>query len=170
VSQETFQRTTGRNDQQTPASAIRLFLKNQTLMGPVWEPAAGRGRLAAELSRTYETHATRADFFQYRPDFVFNTIITNPPYNQARQFVERAMSFEPAYVCMLLRLLFIEGLDKAHLFRGLSRVWIYRPRVWMQDDSREWGGMICYAWFVWKKGSTGDPTVGFLTREEKVHE
>lgn len=89
-------------------------------------------------------------------------IVTNPPYKYAREFVEKALSLvdEGRYVCMFLKLTFLEGKSRRDFFKKYPpiRVWVSSSRIRCVpngDFSSKESSAVCYAWFVWKKGFTG---------------
>lgn len=78
----------------TPVSIIDRLLSGLHWTGPVWEPAAGDGRLARALEeRGYDVVAgdvlTGQDFFAYS-DAPAATLVTNPPFRQIRQWIDHA--------------------------------------------------------------------------------
>lgn len=93
-------------------------------------------------------------------------IITNPPYNKAKDFVEKALSLvdDGRYVCMFLKLTFLEGKSRRSLFDKYPpiRVWVSTSRMkcYMNGVSNSNNASaVCYAWFVWKKGYKGYPEI-----------
>lgn len=114
----------------TPPWATRALcqhvLDGQPLDGlTCWEPAAGRGHMA-EVLREYFKSVHASDVFDYRcgydvgsfigagldvatcpfrPDF----IITNPPFNEAEAFVQRALGDAAIGVAMLVRTAWLES-------------------------------------------------------------
>ena len=96
----------------TPVSVIRAMLRelrstgDLKFAGRVWEPCAGDGRLVSLLEEDgYDVVAgdvqTGQDFFEY--DFeLAPVIITNPPFNRIREFIDHAFNigvFRMALVC-----------------------------------------------------------------------
>jgi len=95
---------------------------------------------------------------------VHNTdIITNPPYKYAKEFVEKALSLidDSRYVCMFLKLTFLESKSRRLLFDKYPpiRIWVSSSRMncYMNDIITDKASAVCYAWFVWQKGYTGYP-------------
>lgn len=148
--------------------------------GRAWEPAAGEGHMAAVLGEVFD-EVYRSDVHDYgglnavgsftgvgadvvacpapRPDW----IITNPPFNLAVDFAERALSEAGEGVALLLRTSWLEGADRyERLFRDsppsivapfVERVPMVKGR-WDPDASTA----TAYAWFVWVKGAQWDGT------------
>lgn len=96
-------------------------------------------------------------------------IITNPPYKYAKEFVEKALSLidDGRYVCMFLKLTFLEGQSRRKLFKDYPpiRVWVSSARMACYpsglptnlSNNRSSSSAVCYAWFVWQKGYKGFP-------------
>lgn len=93
-------------------------------------------------------------------------IITNPPYAYAQEFVEKALQIIPEgkKVCMFLKLTFLEGRGRKHLFRTQppARVWVSSSRLLCAmngEFDKISGSATAYAWFVWVKGYQGDTVI-----------
>ncbi len=157
----------------TPPWATRALLKHviPSASGVCWEPAAGEGHMAEALASRF-VDVWRTDVFDYgglnaigsfvgegadvvptpepRPDW----IITNPPFNLACDFVERALVDACVGVAIFVRSAWLEGGDRyARIFRSLppaivapfvERVPMVKGR-WDPDASTA----TAYAWFVW---------------------
>ena len=159
---------------QTPGPATRALLAVEALDGPIWEPANGRGAISRELrARGYRVVATDlvdygvpdarggVDFLQQAaaPDDV-TTVLTNPPYMYADEFVRHALKLVPRVV-LLLRLAFLEGIGRSDIIDGgqLARVHVFRNRVQMMHRDG-WEGphassALALAWFVWHRDHRG---------------
>lgn len=93
-------------------------------------------------------------------------IVTNPPYAYAQEFVEKALSIIPEgkKVCMFLKLTFLEGKGRKHLFRTQppARVWVSCSRLLCAMNGKFdeiSGSATAYAWFVWVKGWKGETVI-----------
>ena len=97
-------------------------------------------------------------------------IITNPPYKFAQEFVEKAMESvtEGHKVIMYLKLTFLETAKRRELFKKYPPKYIYvatkrlgcAPNGQFSDMENETeSGAVCYAWYVWEKGFSGEPTI-----------
>lgn len=140
--------------------------------GVAWEPATGLGHMAAALEEHFEA-VYRSDVFDYggldavgsytgvgadvvatpdpRPDW----IITNPPFNGAVEFAERALEDASEGVALLLRTSWIEGADRYERLFSKRPPAIVAPFVervpmvkgrWDPDASTA----TSYCWFVWQ--------------------
>lgn len=96
-------------------------------------------------------------------------VVTNPPYIVALPFVRRALEVATSKVAMLLRLSWLEGVERGKLFREHppSRVWVFSKRLTIQrnefDIHRDAGGMAAFCWMVWDKADTsGETRLGWI--------
>ena len=126
---------------QTPAPATRALLAAEPLDGSIWEPANGRGAIS-DVLRAAGFHVIATDLADYgvqdarggvdflaqtaAPDGV-TTILTNPPFMYANEFVRHALTLVPR-VAFLLRLAFLEGVGRSDIIEGgqLARVYVFR--------------------------------------------
>jgi hypothetical protein len=107
------------------------------------------------------------DFLSGRFLPVGGAIVTNPPYQKAQEFVEKALSLSPL-VIMLLRMAFYESARRANILDGgqLARIHVFANRLPMmhRSGSNPWTGpkassAMTFAWFVWDRVHTGPTTI-----------
>ena len=164
----------------TSPLAAELLLQNEAFDKPVWECACGEKHLSGVLSRHGLTVRSsdivdRCGNEQYDFLAMDNTrwdghIVTNPPYRAATEFVEKALQIIPAgnKACMFLRLQFLEGKRRKHLFLSNPprTVYVFSSRVECarNGDFLALGGRsaVAYAWFVWVKGYRGDTVIKWI--------
>lgn len=157
------------------------------ILGPVWEPACGRGDITKVIVRAgFNTISSDIDVSEfdveglsaYELDFLEGTpmsdaqsIITNPPYNRlAVKFVRRALKLmdelDVHFIAMLLRSEFKSGKTRPDIFGQCEHymgevVMTTRPRWDMGDPNRpeEAAPRHNYSWFCWLKnwGEENDP-------------
>lgn len=169
---------------ETPPEAVHALLKVEKLPNHVWEPACGPGSIVRALRAA--GHAVTAtdlhDYGQrnYGIDFlnvadldVDGAVVTNPPYQLAQQFVEKALRVSPL-VIMLLRLAFLESEKRRKILEesGLARIHVFRNRLPMMHR-RGWNGKkassaIPFAWFVWERGYEGPTTIDRISWEHST--
>lgn len=163
----------------TEPKAVEKLLELETFAPVIWEPACGQGHIAEVLKekgykvlcsdlidRGYGTGGIdflKADIYE-----VFDgDIVTNPPYNVALDFIKKALDVvKPGKkVAMLLKIQFLEGKKRKDFFSKFPPRTIYVSRSRIRcapngdfDNFRN-GSTICYAWYVWEKGFTGDPVI-----------
>ena len=164
----------------TPPESIRALLLVETFDGPVWEPACGQGHISRILEESglevISTELVDRGYGEIGIDFLMEwqprapNIITNPPFKLSSQFVRNALKLTTGKVAMLLKIGFLEGIERADLFDAspLARVWVFRRRqsflksgIYKANMNGK-GGMIAYAWFVWEHGYQGKPTLGWI--------
>lgn len=157
----------------TPAATTHALFRSEgkfkPFSGRVWEPAAGKGDML-NVIREYCPDAIGTDLIDYGAglktgvDFLLeqngghDSIITNPPYSLAEEFIHKALELTApdGRVCMLLRMAFLEGQRRRKsLFEKtpLARIWVFsgRQALWRDGIVGENGGTIFYGWFVWDK-------------------
>ena len=157
----------------TDPQAIDGLLNFYQLPNPILEPCCGDGSLSKRLMDfgytvvsedlyDYGFGCSGMDFLQRNtmPDDC-ECILTNPPYNQALDFVLHALDILPmgGLLCMFLKTTFLEGQRRYHslfsqyppeaILQFVSRI----PCAKNGDFSAMNGSAVSYAWFVWRKGS-----------------
>lgn len=163
-----------------PAWAVDALLEvEEKFSGTVIDPCCGGGNIPSRLkiagcdvvSSDFVDRNGSADligsFEEILSEIPHETVISNPPYGLAREFVDCALENTTDRVCVLLRLAFLEGIKRRDWFRTvpLARVWVSSRRMSMPpggSDVRASGGAIAYAWFVFEHGHIGAPVIGFL--------
>lgn len=166
----------------TDPQAARLLLKHETFNGPIWEPACGENHLTKVFQEAgYKTRASdlinRCD--NEVQDFLAidnlrwdGDIITNPPYKYAQEFVEKALQIIPEghKVAMFLKLTFMEGKRRKHLFTTCPprTIYVSSSRLLCAKNGEfqkmiaGGGSAVAYAWYVWEKGYKGDSIVKWI--------
>lgn len=157
----------------TPESTIHKLLSNHKLSGGgILEPCAGNGVIVKtiknfgyenkiyaneirvqEKKSLYENGAFHVTFDDYLKmvntyDDV-QTVITNPPFSLAQEFIEQSFKLYPdAEIIMLLRLAFLES-------KRRSKFWQQHPvnKLYVLSERPSFTGKgtdsTAYAWFVW---------------------
>lgn len=138
----------------------------------VWEPASGEGHMA-EVIREYVAEVHASDVHDYGVGYPVGSfvgagldiaqcpfepcwVITNPPFNLALEFVQRALREATEGVAILARSNWLEGAERyAGLFHQfpptivaqfVERVPMVKGR-WDPDASTS----TAYSWFVWER-------------------
>lgn len=140
---------------------------------PVWECCSGEDHLANVFrEKGYSVRTTdivkRLDttellnFLDQDEEFD-GSIVTNPPYKLATQFVEKAMQTVTLgnYVCMFLKVQFLEGKERKKLFKKYPPKFVCvtssRLSCAMNGEFEKYpGSAVAYAWFIWERGHQGD--------------
>ena len=145
----------------------------------VWECACGMGHLSKRLTELgYDVLSTDlvyrgfgvggVDFLQQTTPFD-GTILTNPPYKQALEFINHALELVPEgeKVFMFLKLQFLESRKRRKLFdtKQLKTVYVSSSRISCADGGRfdrNYASAISYAWYEFEKGYYGDPVIKWI--------
>lgn len=164
----------------TEPKAAQLLMEVEKFSPLIWECACGEGHLAKEFVKAgYQVYATdlidrgygiQQDFLTTKAPVAGFDIITNPPYSMAQAFVEHALdiSADGCKVAMFLKIQFLEGKARRELFKKYPPKTIYvnsaRLKCAMNGDFEKYArsNAICYAWYVWQKGYTGDTVLKWI--------
>jgi hypothetical protein len=160
-----------------PHWAVDALLDVERFEGPVLDPARGsgtiplvckkRGIMATGGDIVNRGFGDQVDFFD-RWEIVAN-ILSNPPFALVERFVKHALILASGKVAILGRLALLEGQRRRVLLEQtpLARVWVFSCRLSMPPGGRDIpakGGSVAFAWFVWRQGYRGAPTVGWVPR------
>jgi hypothetical protein len=166
----------------TDPRAVEELLKREKFDINILEPACGGGHISETLkahgyqvtsgdiiTRDYAGQNYAADFLQIKTPWL-GDIITNPPYKYAAEFVEHALEVieDGNKVAMFLKLTFLEGEKRRELFRTNPprKIYVFTKRINCALNGEESffnsSSAVCYAWFIWQKGSTGKPVIDWI--------
>lgn len=157
----------------TEPLATELLLDLETFSNPVLEPACGKGHMSEVLKTKYQVtssdvrpygYGSVQDFFKL--DKWNGDIITNPPYKFAKEFVQHAIDIIPEgnKVAMFLKIQFLETVSRYDLLKkhpprtvyvSVRRLGCAKNGEFSPKDAKA----VCYCWFVWEKGFTGNPEI-----------
>jgi len=169
-----------------PLEAVEALLLAERFSGRSYDPACGLGTIPSAFKGAgLECHGSdivdRSAFWP-KYDFLADgclwwgvaNIVSNPPFNLARQFVDKALTIASHKVAMLLPLTFLEGQARAAWLATtpLARVHVFSWRISMPPGElltagkvEAKGGKKCFAWFVWEIGWQGPPQVRLLIKK-----
>lgn len=165
----------------TDPNCLELFLKKLEkdeikLHSNIWECACGEGHLSNVLikygynvkstdlvDRNYSFQQCTLDFLKFYPNsqLIKSDILTNPPYKYATEFVEHSLEIQEKgyYTIMLLRIQFLEGINRRKLFEKNPPKYVYvnsRRQLCVRNGdfktSFSKSSACCFCWFVWEKG------------------
>jgi len=141
----------------------------------VWEPAAGSGKMVRALMKRGLTvyasdieplmQCAREDFLSCAIANAVDAVITNPPYELATEFVQRALGSVPntGFVAMLLRTDFDHAKTRSYLFAdhpAFSKKVVLTKRIkWFEDSKGQ--PSFNHAWFIWDWQHKGAPTLAY---------
>lgn len=105
------------------------------------------------------------DFLTYKGQWN-GDILTNPPYKDAYEFINKSLEIIPLgnYVIMFLKITFLEGKRRKILFKNNPPKYVYVSSSRFNcpkngDFSKNGSSAIGYAWYVWEKGYKGDTII-----------
>lgn len=169
----------------TEPKSIDVLVENFPLTKlPIWEPACGQGHMSERLNelgfsvwstdlidRGYTKLGAIQDFLAHENGWGGH-IVTNPPYKYAKEFVYKSLDLveDDNYVCMFLKLQFMEGKERKKLFlqHPPYKILVSSSRLLCAkngdfDGMKAVGGSaVAYAWYIWKKGFKGETTIKWV--------
>lgn len=159
----------------TPPDGTLGLLKKEFFVGDIWECACGNGAMSRVLeSEGYKVistdleprgYGTKQDFLTTKTLLAPN-VVTNPPFKLAKEFVDHALELGCDTTAMLCKLAFLEGQDRGEWFptTPLRSVYVFSKRLLMtrNGETPRGTGMIAFAWFVWERGYSGQPRIGWI--------
>jgi hypothetical protein len=157
---------------ETPAwvtEALVPFLPNTD--DDILDPASGGGKIVQALRKCglkaygNDIAKRRGYDFLKKADICSSAIVTNPPYNQAAEFIARALDItEPdGYVAMLLRTDFDHAQTRKYLFEHpvfSKKIVLTRRIVWFERKGA--APSFNHAWFLWDWDHQGPPTLAYV--------
>lgn len=167
----------------TPPVAVEALLKHENLPVNLWEPACGDGAIVNVLrahghnvwatdlvDRGCPNSLSGIDFLLERGDGDCRTIVTNPPFKLAEQFLANALDLSQQ-VFFLLRLAFLESERRSRLLDTgfLHRVYVFRKRLPMMHrhgwEGRKADSGMAFAWFVFDTTTKKETIIKRISRE-----
>lgn len=105
-----------------------------------------------------------ANYQTWIPTVKFSTVIGNPPFSLAQQFVDRSLEIlgDGGIVFFLLRLAFLESRKRYNWWREspLKHVWILSNRPSFTGDGQT--DDTAYALYLWEKGWKRQPVLDWI--------
>ncbi len=170
----------------TDPKSVEALLDAHEITGhSFYEPACGEGHISKVLQARYPNAFHFAtdlvsrgygeggvDFLTTKYDTEFTWIITNPPFKDAREFIEKSLGYTNTGVAMFLKIQFLESESRKDWLQNspLKYVYVFSKRQVIFRNGEEldpktnkkWANTMCFAWFVWEHGYTGEPIVRWL--------
>ena len=155
----------------------RMQVNKDTL---IYECACGSGNLSKELeSMGYNVLSTDlkdrgfgivgVDFLKVDKVPEGCMILTNPPYKYTTEFIAHSMELLPmgGVVALLLNISYLSGLARYRdiYSKGwLEKLYIFSNRVhcFKNDINTGHSSPVNYAWYIFRKGHTGQPVIEWL--------
>lgn len=160
---------------QTPYCLTDLLLSKENLVGTVLEPACGAGAIVSRLPYCTNYYDKETDFLKEKRQY--NTIITNPPFSLAQEFILKAKEVATDKIIMLLPLSYLHGKKRYDIVWKdkkfpLKKIYVFTRYPMLEETVRPDGkhrtGMMVYAWFVWEKEYENKPTIDWLDNNDYV--
>ncbi|MCC6837381.1 MAG: class I SAM-dependent methyltransferase [Bacteroidia bacterium] len=143
----------GKDDFQTPPSALEPLFKFLKPHWKIWDCASGKGNLTRALKKKdYKVISTDIlsgrDFLKYEPK-EYDCIITNPPFSLKQEFLQRAYCLGKPFA-FLLPLTTLESAKRQFLFRccGLELILFDHRINFETPDGEGEGSWFATAWFT----------------------
>lgn len=182
---------------QDQPEATEALLRAERLSGLSWDPACGVGTIPNTMHRAgldvfgsdivdrgysppfsvAAPYMPVADFLKTASPCRIDNIVSNPPFNLAREFAECALVMASHKVAFLLPLTFLEGAARARWLETtpLARVHVFSWRISMPPGEllqagkvKATGGKKAFAWFVWEQGWQGPSQIRFLLKPAAI--
>jgi len=153
-----------------------------TLSSKVLEPCAGNGHLSEQIKR-YGYNVISKDIIQrdYPLDSTWDfleqnekwdgDIVLNPPYNKAKEFIEKSLDMirDGDKVYAFLKLTFLESKSRRPLFdtKQLKTVYVSSSRLSCVKNgnfnNKEFKtSAVCYCWYEFVKGYEDNPIIKWI--------
>ena len=146
----------------TDPETLKLFLyefwKDNSFEGDILEPACGQGHISKTLEEmlpSFNIISTDLidrgygqggiDFLTHDYGRTFGTVITNPPFSLAKEFIEKGLKVSEKYV-------YVHTTRQATWKEG-------KP---LDPKGKKWATTMCLAWFVWDKEYKGEPIIRWI--------
>ena len=162
----------------TEPKAVKLLLEKESFNDNILEPCCGKLHITKELEK-YNYNVTSSDLIDRDvnceiKDFFDITewngdIVTNPPYKTALEFIKHSLEIinDGNKVAMFLKIQFLEGKARKEFFKEHPPRIIYVASSRLNcakngDFDKYKSSAVCFAWFVWEKGSKEDTIVKWI--------
>lgn len=175
----------------TNPKAVEMLLREYEFNGnKMLEPCVGAGHIADAVKSFYgydDVEITGVDlvdrgcpntivanFLEWDNGEKYDFIISNPPYSLAQEFIKHGLDLlkDNGQMAMFLKIQFLEGQKRKFFFQDNPPryIFVFRKRMAVWNDGqqfdpktgKDWATTMCHAWFIWEKGYTGRPEIGWL--------
>lgn len=168
---------------QTPSSIVKQLLEVENFNSVILEPCCGNNAIVNVLLQNgYDVISYDLFHGENRKDFLtetekYKTIITNPPFKMANEFIIKSFNIVTDKSAFLLPLDYLHGkyrYDKIFSIRKPSRIYVFVRRPLFEKNIRNDGlyktGSTTFAWFIFDMVKSGkdDPNIKFIDNSEYV--
>lgn len=175
---------------ETPKWAVKSILDKELLTRCVLEPCVGNGVIVNEINKYYGLNTldiTTNDIYDWgfnpylktnflemnRPFGGDFTVIMNPPFSLATQFVEKCLDeWNVRKVICFQRFAWRESATRRDFWDKYppNRIYICgnRATCWRADipkEERKSGSTTAHAWYVWERGQPKGTLMGEIWKE-----
>lgn len=150
----------------------------------ILEPAGGEGHIVRVLNDNYpNSNVVSTDLIDRGSDLViggvdflksrfkhYDYIITNPPFNIAKDFVDKSLQVaDVSFIFAKLQLL--EGKSRKDWFKDVPLkyvyVYSYRASPWrngeeFDENGKRWASTMAFAWYVFDNNYSGEPIIRWI--------
>lgn len=153
----------------TPDIATIELLKREKFDGAGWEPACGNGAISKFFPEIASSDI-RFDNIAGEPGIDFLTtnkmvdfIVTNPPFKLILPFIQHSLECANK-VAIFARIQLLEGKERYNFFKQNPpiRIYVFSNRVNCSTGNITGTGIMCFCWFIWEKGFTGQPVLDWI--------
>lgn len=140
----------------TPVEAIKPLIDLVPKNWVIWECCDDTGdsnitKVFRALGYKVITTGVKENFLEYKPDFDFDIIITNPPYSLKNEFLKKCYSYYKPFL-LLLPITTLEGVERGELFRQYGvNVFVLNKRIQYIKGKQNYFNT---SWFFWDVGIT----------------
>jgi len=162
----------------TPTDCTEALLQNISCFDyeKTWEPCCGKGAISKVLkkygSTVESTDLVGRGFGQARIDFLMErdlrapSIITNPPFKLADQFIVHALrNLNAPFLALFLKSTYFHAERRRELFYKHQPSLIL-AMAWRPDFIGGGAGTMDCCWFVWKRGNDSSTKYRVIGRTE----
>lgn len=173
----------------TPEWAIERILDVELLTPHVVDPCCGDGVLTyvarrrgykVQASDIFDWGCKRSKVIDFLSDYFgltfrgdYTTVLMNPPFSKATDFVERAHQLGARKIVCFQRFAWWESQKRNEFWNEYPPARVYvcgdRATCWLfgtPEENRKNGTTTAHAWFIWEQGQQSNmPALGRLYRE-----
>lgn len=163
---------------ETPYSITQHLLNVEKFSSKVLEPACGDGAIVRVLQKNnYQVIAYDQETNFLNETATYESVITNPPFSLAKQFIEKCDEICSFKYALLLPLSYLHGKARFDSFFENNKIKLKTVYVFtrypmlgefLRDDGKYNTGMMVYAWYVFDKNYIGDPVIKWIDNHKDV--
>lgn len=163
---------------ETPYSITQHLLNVETFPSQILEPACGDGAVVKVLEENgYDVTSYDKDVDFLTETKTYESVITNPPFSLAKEFIEKCDEVCSVKYALLLPLSYLHGKSRYDNFYQSNKIKLKNVYVFtrypmlgetLRLDGKYNTGMMVYAWYVFEKSYTGEPMIKWIDNNSDV--